>query len=352
MNIIFTIGDVNGIGLEVLFKALKSNESWFDSHCFSIMGNAIVLKYVIEKYYTNFASVCEKGKDILLKSGNNIKIIEINNTNIRLIGKEIRDKKLDLDIGKVSKEAGAISKHSIIEATQLTISKDFDALITLPICKKAIHLIDKFFIGHTELITNICSKKNSIMVLFSDNLRIALATIHIPLFKVSRQITAKRLRALIKCFNSTLKKDFGINCPKIAMLGLNPHSGDSSMFGSEEHKIINPTIKVMQKKGINVEGAFSSDGFFASKNYLNYDGVIAMYHDQGLIPLKMLSEYSGVNFTANLQIVRTSPDHGTAFEIAGKNIANEQSMVAAVNSAIYIVKNRENYNQKKNILII
>ena len=340
MNIVCTIGDVNGIGLEVLLKALKNNENWFDFHCFSVMGNAIILKYVIEKHYSNLASICENSNDILLKSGRKIKIIEIKNTNVLHIGKEIREKKLDLDIGKVSKEAGIISKHSIIEATKLTISKEFDALITLPICKEAIHLSDKFFVGHTELITQLCGKKSSIMVLFTENLRVALATIHTPLFKVSRQITAKRLRALIKNFRSVLKKDFAISSPKIAMLGLNPHSSDNGMFGTEESKIINPTIKIMQKKGINVEGAFSTDGFFASKNYLNYDGVIAMYHDQGLIPLKMLSAGCGVNFTANLPIVRTSPDHGTAFEIAGKNIANERSIAEAVNSAICIDRNR------------
>jgi len=340
MNIIFTIGDVNGIGLEVLLKALNKNEKWFDFHRFSIMGNAIILKYVIEKHYSNFASICENSNDILLKSSKKIKIIEIKNTNVLQIGKATRENNLDLNIGKISKEAGIISKHSIIEATKLTISKDFDALITLPICKEAIHLSDKFFIGHTELITALCNKKNSIMILFSGNLRIALATIHTPIFKVSKQITAKRLRTLIKNFNSVLKKNFGIISPKIAALGLNPHSSDNSMFGGEENKIINPTIKIMQKKGINIAGTFSADGFFASKNYLNYDGIIAMYHDQGLIPFKMLADGSGVNFTANLPIVRTSPDHGTAFEIAGKNIANERSITEAISSAICIVENR------------
>jgi 4-hydroxythreonine-4-phosphate dehydrogenase len=339
MKIIFTTGDINGIGIEVLFKALLNNESWFDSHCFSIMGNNIVLKHIIDKNYNKFAKV--NNDEIILKSGHKIKIIEIKHTDVLKIGKQIRQQELDLEIGQISKDAGIVAYHSIVEATKLTISKEFNAIVTLPISKKAIHFYDKDFIGHTELITKLCSKKNSIMILFTDRLRVALATIHTPIFKISRQITAKRLRTLCKKFNSTLKNDFGIQNPKIAMLGLNPHSSDNGMFGTEENQIINPTIDVMQKKRIDIEGAFAADGFFASKSYEKYDGVIAMYHDQGLIPLKMLGNGGGVNFTANLPIVRTSPDHGTAFEIAGKNIANEQSITNSINSAITILQNRK-----------
>ena len=345
MHIIFTIGDINGIGLEVLLKALLNNENWFDFHCFYVMGNKIILKYVIEKNYNEFATVCEDNNEIILKSGNKINILEIKHTDVLKIGKQIRNKELNFGLGNLSKESGIVAKHSIIEAIHLIkktdAKKKIDAIVTLPISKKAIHLSDKFFIGHTELISNLCNKKNSIMILFADKLRVTLATIHTPIFKINKQITNKRLRTLCKIFNATLKKDFKINSPKIAVLGLNPHSGDNGMFGTEENKIIIPTIKIMKKKGIDLEGTFSADGFFASENYLKYDGIIAMYHDQGLIPLKMLANGRGVNFTANLPIVRTSPDHGTGFEIAGKNIANEQSMTNAINSAIMIVENRK-----------
>ena len=340
MKIIFTIGDVNGVGLEVCLKALLNNDAWFIPHSFFIMGNKNILKYIIDKNYSELAKIDNTLNEIVLKSGNKITIIELKHTDILQIAKQINNNKLDFVLGEVSKEAGIIAKHSIIEATKLTISKEFDAIITLPISKEAIHLSDTFFIGHTELLTKLCNKKNSIMILFADKLRVALATIHTPIFKVSKQITSKRLRTLCKNFNSTLKKDFGIDNPKIAMLGLNPHCGDNGMFGTEENKIIKPTIEVMKKKGIGIDGTFSADGFFASKTYLKYDGVIAMYHDQGLIPLKILANGGGVNFTANLPIVRTSPDNGTGFEIAGKNIANEQSMIDSIQSAIMIAKNR------------
>jgi 4-hydroxythreonine-4-phosphate dehydrogenase len=257
------------------------------------------------------------------------------------ITKEIKQGNLEFYIGNISKTVGIIALNSIIEATKYTINRVYDALVTLPVSKSAIHLYSKKFVGHTEIITELCNKKQSLMILFAGNLRIALATIHTPIHKISKQITSKKLRTLCKNFNKVLKNDFGIKQPRIAVLGLNPHASDNGMFGKEEKNIIIPTIEIMKKKGLNIEGAFSADGFFASKNYTNFDGVIAMYHDQGLIPLKMLSSDGGVNFTANLPIIRTSPDHGTAFEIAGKNIANLYSMQEAINSAIMIAENRK-----------
>ena len=259
------------------------------------------------------------------------------------IAKEIKNNTFDFKLGETCQKAGTIAYHSINEATKLVIDKQYDALVTLPISKTAIHLYNKQFIGHTEFITNLCKKKQSMMILFTETLRVALVTIHIPLYKVSKQITSKKLRTLIKNFNIILKKDFAIPTPRIAMLGLNPHSGDNGMFGNHEQQILIPAIEVMKKKGVNIEGPFAADGFFASQNYQHFDGVIAMYHDQGLIPLKMLAKGGGVNFTANLPIVRTSPDHGTAFDIAGKNIANWQSMSEAIHFAIELSERRKKY---------
>ena len=351
MKIVFTVGDINGIGFEVLLKALSANPSWFQKHSFSIVASSIIIQKLLEKYSNVWnKDICKYSENSIIINNNEkqkIEIIEIKNPIAKNFIKDfnsngINSNKINIEFGQITKEAGIIAYHSILEATKLTINKNFDAIITLPISKKAIHLSEKSFVGHTEKITELCEKKQSIMILFTDKLRVALATTHIPIYSVSRRITKKRLQTLIKNFCTVLKNDFGIEEPKIAVLGLNPHSSDNSMFGNEEEKIIIPAINVMQRKGINVFGTFSSDGFFARKQYENFDGVIAMYHDQGLIPLKMLTSGGGVNFTACLPIVRTSPDHGTAFEIAGKNIANANSMIDAINSAIGIANNRAN----------
>ena len=344
MKIVFTVGDINGIGFEVLLKAFLANPSWFQKHSFSIVASSVIIQKLLEKYNEIQNKNTFKYFENCIIINNNekqkIEIIEIKNPNAKQIIKDFASNKINIEFGKISKEAGIIAYHSIIEATKLTTNKFFDAIVTLPISKTAIHLSEKTFVGHTEKITELCGKKQSIMILFAGKLRVALATTHIPLHSVSRRITGKRLRTLLKNFSTVLRKNFGIVNPKIAVLGLNPHSSDNSMFGNEEEKIIIPAINVMKRKGINVFGAFSSDGFFASKQYENFDGIIAMYHDQGLIPLKMLANGGGVNFTACLPIVRTSPDHGTAFEIAGKNIANENSMIDAINSAIEIAHSR------------
>lgn len=351
MRIAFTIGDVNGIGFEVLIKAITSHPEWCEEHHFSIVANKIVIKKLIEKYNdTLCVSLCKDMNFITINKNQaqKINIVEINNTNINHIAKQILNNEIEMKFGKISREAGIIAYHSIEKATELVLDKTFDAIITLPVSKAAIHISKKDFIGHTEMITEICGKKQSIMILFNKDLRIALATTHIPIYSVSRRITAKRLRDLIKNYNIVLRNDFGISSPKIAVLGLNPHASDNAMFGNEEKDVILPAIDVMKRKGINVEGAFPADGFFASKRYRNFDGVIAMYHDQGLIPLKMLADGGGVNFTACLPIVRTSPDHGTAFEIAGKDIANPQSTADAIEAAISIVMKRSNKNKGTN----
>jgi 4-hydroxythreonine-4-phosphate dehydrogenase len=354
MNIIFSIGDINGIGFEVLIKALNNNQHLFENNTFSIVANITIIQKLIINYnqlgYNNSGNRTCFIVDNSIIVGNNpkgnnsqnrIKIIDIISQKISPILKEIQNEESIIDFGKISKDIGTIAYLSFVEAINLVLKNPINnALVTLPISKKAITLEHPHFIGHTEELIEVCKAKNGFMILFDAQLRVALATIHIPISRVSKRITGKRLRNLIKNYDTTLKKDFRISNPKIAVLSLNPHSSDNGMFGNEEKDTILPAIKVMQRKGINVEGTFAADGFFASKKYIDYDGVIAMYHDQGLIPLKMLANGGGVNFTANLPIVRTSPDHGTAYEIAGKNIANSQSMVEAINGAIDILNNR------------
>ncbi|MDR0928068.1 MAG: 4-hydroxythreonine-4-phosphate dehydrogenase PdxA [Ignavibacteria bacterium] len=332
MNIICTIGDINGIGFECFVKALHSKQQWFEHHAFSLVATTGIAKALVEQY--NYEWLEFRNGHIKIDN-NNVAIVELQNPPI-----------VSIALGKICEDAGKLAYKSIVQATKMCLADVANtALLTLPVSKEAISLSHPTFIGHTELITEICGVKQSIMLLFCDKLRVALATTHLPIYRISRRITSKRLRELIKGFRKTLRYDFGIENPKIAALSLNPHCGDNGLFGNEEQKTIQPAIDVMQRKGIEVAGTFAADGFFASGAYEGYDGVLAMYHDQGLIPLKMLAAGGGVNFTASLPIIRTSPDHGTAYEIAGKNIANPQSMADAISAAITIHKNRNLFSR-------
>lgn len=327
MELLVTIGDANGISLEVFIKAITQNinSKEIQKNNFTLIGNEEVIKQYISKINLNYKILDNQ----LIISNKVINIINI-------------DCKYNVVFGESSKEAGYLALKSIEQATKLTLSKKFDAMITLPINKESINKTYNNFIGHTNYIANICNEKNPIMILFYKKLRIALATLHIPIYLVSKRITQKKIYQLVYNFYKTLHNDFNIINPKVAILGLNPHSGENGVIGKEEIQIINPTIEILKRKGFNVYGAFPADGFFAQMDYENYDGVIAMYHDQGLIPLKLLSRGKGVNYTANLPIVRTSPAHGTAFNLAGKNIASSESTFNAIKAAINIASNRKN----------
>ena len=330
MNFIVTIGDANGISLEVFIKAVKENinSNTIQENNFTLIGNIDVIK----QYISKINIVCLLSDNKIIISDKSINIIDVGYG-------------YNVNFGECSKEAGLLSIKAVEQAAKLTLSKEYDAMITLPVNKEAISKTYPDFKGHTNFIADICGEKNPIMILFNENLRVALATVHIPIYSVSRRITKKRLCSLSKSFNKVLIKDFGVVNPKIAMLGLNPHAGENGVIGKEEKQIINPAIEISKKKGIDIYGAFASDGFFAQKDYKNFDGVIAMYHDQGLIPLKLISNGNGVNFTANLPIVRTSPDHGTGFDLAGKNTASAQSTFNSIEAAVSIVNSRNNNNK-------
>ncbi len=328
MNIAVTIGDINGIGLEAFVKSLIINKNLLNNHNMSIVGDI----QAIEQYINKCSLNCKiHNKKILVDNTQSVDIIDCYQNKYNH----------NIEFGKISERSGKLALSAIQLATQMTIDKKFDAMVTLPISKEAISLSHHGFTGHTEFIAGICAVKSHIMILFTGMTRIALATTHIPLHRVPSRITSKKLCALIRNFNISLKKDFLCLHPKIALLGLNPHSGENGRLGKEESDTIQPAINIMKNKGINVSGAYSSDSFFARDIYKNFDGIIAMYHDQGLIPLKMLAIDGGVNFTAGLPIVRTSPDHGTGFDIAGQGIANPQSTYEALKEAISIAQNRK-----------
>ena len=244
-----------------------------------------------------------------------------------------------------------MNKLSLKNAIEALKKGHIDALVTAPINKFTTRKFEKDFIGHTEFLEKNFDG-NSLMIMSSDKIKIACVTSHIPLSKVSKQLNSKKIKSCIKLMNETLIQDFAISRPKIAVLGVNPHSGENGMLGIEEGEIITPAIQeVSSKNNILCFGPFSSDTFFTRENLKSFDAVIAMYHDQALIPFKMISFNDGVNYTAGLSIVRTSPVHGTAYDIAGKNQADEQSFRSSVYLACKIVNTREEYlNLKSNSL--
>jgi 4-hydroxythreonine-4-phosphate dehydrogenase len=219
----------------------------------------------------------------------------------------------------------------------------YDVLITAPIHKQMIQSESFTFPGHTEYIEQCVGEgAKALMILANETLRVALATGHIPVTKVASSLTQELIQEKLTIFNTSLKRDFGIGAPRIAVLALNPHAGDGGVLGNEEKDIIQPAIEQLRNQGIICFGPLPADGFFGSDNYNKYDGILAMYHDQGLIPFKTLAMENGVNFTAGLPVVRTSPDHGTAYDKAGKNQASPTSFREALYMAIDIVKQRNN----------
>ena len=217
------------------------------------------------------------------------------------------------------------------------------AMVTAPLSKELVQSEDFKFPGHTEYLTQEDGAKDSLMFLVAEELRVGVVTGHIPLKEVSNKVTDKLLTEKLQLMIKSLKKDFGIKKPRVAVMGLNPHAGENGLLGDEEEKVINPVLNEFRNKGNLVFGPFPSDGFFGSNQYRSYDGILAMYHDQGLIPFKNIAFSNGVNFTAGLSFIRTSPDHGTAFSIAGKNEADETSMRSAIYCAADIISHREEF---------
>lgn len=315
-RLLVTIGDINGIGPEIILKTLK-NRHFIKRFDISVISPFSVLSYYAKLFRSNI-------------SLDNFNIIPIANETIKI------------KPGKISEESGYISGLAIDTAIQLCLSGEYDAIVTAPINKYALNLGGYNYPGHTEMLSDLGKSKNTCMVMLSDKMNIAFATTHPPLKKAAGLITKKLLNSKFEVCYNTLRNDLGIKSPAVGVLGLNPHAGDNGEIGDEEQKIIEPAIKTSRKrlKSFNISGAYSPDAYFASGKYNEFDMTFAMYHDQGFIPFKMLAGHYGTNFTAGLSFVRTSPDHGTAFDIAGRNKASEVSLVEAINWADKIVRNR------------
>jgi len=319
-------GDVNGIGLEVVLKTLM------DPTLIEICTPILFSSQKTVSYYR---------KVLGLEEFNFAPIKDLNQINHKKVNVFVcYDEEVNIEMGKLTETGGKYAFLSLEKAAQALADKKIDVLVTAPINKSNIQSPDFKFVGHTEYLGSILGG-DPLMLMCTDNgLRIAVVTGHIPVKDISSKITIETVSKKISQLNESLIKDFGVRKPKIAVLGLNPHAGDSGAIGNEDKDVIVPAIQKLNLNGI-VYGPYSADGFFGNRTYEQFDGILAMYHDQGLIPFKTLAFNEGVNFTAGLNAVRTSPDHGTGYEIAGKNIANDQSFKKALYAAIDIFKNRQ-----------
>ncbi|MCY7421511.1 MAG: 4-hydroxythreonine-4-phosphate dehydrogenase PdxA, partial [Chitinophagaceae bacterium] len=247
--------------------------------------------------------------------------------------------------GQLNATGGTYAYKSLQSAVDALKNNLIQGLVTAPIHKKNIQSPEFNFSGHTPYLQHSFGVNDVLMFLVAENLRVGLVTEHLPISEIAQHITKERILSKLAIMNFSLKKDFGIVKPKIAVLGLNPHAGDDGLIGTEEQTIINPAIVEAKKNNLLVYGPFSADAFFARGQYEKFDGVLAMYHDQGLIPFKSLAIGEGVNFTAGLPVVRTSPDHGTAFDIAGKGIADPASFIAATFECVDFIRRRATYEE-------
>ena len=321
-----SIGDVNGIGLEVIIKTLMDNR---------------ILDYCTPIVYghTKVASFHRKTMDI-----NEFNFNVISNASLahdkraNLINCWEEDVKIEL--GMTTETGGKYAFISLEKALDDLIAGNTDALVTAPINKHNIQSADFQFAGHTEYIQAKTNSADSLMFLVSEDIRVGVVTGHIPVQEIHEKISVEKIVSKLSLMSESLKKDFWIQKPKIAVLGLNPHAGDNGLIGKEELDTITPAIAQANAQGIFAFGPYAADGFFAAHTYSQFDAVLAMYHDQGLIPFKQIAFHSGVNFTAGLPVVRTSPDHGTGYDIAGKNQASESSFREALFTAINIVERR------------
>ncbi len=322
-------GDINGIGLEVILKALAIKKAG-PAFRIIIYGSTKVVAYhknIITQENIQFHSIQTASEAQM----DRINIINCWPDNV------------NITLGKPTDLSGKCAFQALERAVKDLKAEEIDALVTAPINKKAMQMADFPFVGHTEYITNEFKAKESLMLMVADDLRIGIVTNHLPIREVAAAVTKEKVLRKILIMAETLRIDFSIPKPTIAVLGLNPHAGDEGAIGDEDDKIVRPAIEEAKEKGVFAFGPFPADGFFGSGQYHKFDGILAMYHDQGLVPFKALSFGAGVNYSAGLAAVRTSPDHGTAYDIAGKGEADESSLIKALYLAADIVRNRNEY---------
>lgn len=329
-----TQGDTNGIGYEVIIKALSDAR---------ILELCTPVVYGSSKFFGMYRKDIPETENI--------------NTNVISSAKDAHPKRvnivnclpdnLQIEPGQTTADGAKAAILSLEKAVEEIKAGHLDAIVTAPFNKYLVNEETFKYAGHTEYLVSQFGAEDGLMFLCSDQMRVGVATGHIALSKVSQALNPELIVSKLKIMNDSLMKDFNIVKPKLAVLGLNPHSGDKGLMGDEEMNVITPAIKMAQEQGILAYGPYPPDGFFGVNMQYKFDAVLSMYHDQGLIPFKSLAFDSGVNFTAGLPIVRTSPDHGTAFDLAGQNKANPQSMISSIYLAVDVVRNREKYAQMR-----
>ena len=330
LKIGITQGDTNGVGWEVILKIFS------DNRLTELFTPVIYGSGAAAAYYQKRLNDIEPVKFVVVDSAECAQQGRVN-----LV--ECGAKELSVTPGKPSKAGGEAAAAALRRAIDELKTGKIDALVTAPIDKEMIQSEKFQFTGHTEFLAKELDGE-PMMIMTSELMRVGLVTIHVPVAEVASKLSKEAIVERIKQLNTSMREDFGVVRPKVAVLALNPHAGDGGLLGMEEQEIIKPAIVEAYEEGILAFGPFASDGFFASGQYKKYDAVLAMYHDQGLAPFKTLTP-DGVNFTASLREVRTSPDHGVAYDIAGKGIADEQAMRNAIYTAIDIVRRRREWQE-------
>lgn len=332
-----SVGDLNGIGIEIIIKTFSDNRI-LELCTPIIFGSNRVINFYkksIPDINLNYVSIKE--------------ISKINPKQVNIV--TLWEEEIEIQPGQMTETGGKYGVQSLQAAVKALKEKTIDALVTAPLNKYTMQSSEFNFTGHTPFLKEAFRADDVLMLMIADNMKVGLLTEHLAIIDVAKNINKEQIIKKINLLKTSLIKDFGVERPRIAVLGLNPHAGDEGLVGKEEKEIIRPAILESKKNDCVVMGPYSADAFFARGNHEKFDAILAMYHDQGLIPFKSLAIGEGTNFTAGLQAIRTSPDHGTAFDIAGKNQADESSFRAAVFSAIDIFNTRNNYQElRKNPL--
>lgn len=326
-----TTGDINGIGPELIIRTFSDNRMLDLCTPVVFASNKLINFYrrIATEHSFSFTST----KDLTKLNPKQVNVFNC------------WDEEVPIQPGALTEAGGKYAVRSLTVAAQCLKDGQLDALVTAPINKSNTQSADFPYTGHTPFLKEKFAAKDVLMLLYDQGLRVALATEHVPITEVGRLITKELLQGKISILKETLIRDFGIDKPRIAVLALNPHAGDDGRIGQEEQHIIRPLIEQLQQQGTLAYGPYSADAFFARGSYQQFDAVLAMYHDQGLAPFKTIAQGGGVNYTAGLPVIRTSPDHGTAFDIAGKYLADETSFREAVFQAIDLLAQRSNYAQ-------
>ncbi len=324
-------GDINGVGTELIIKTFSDHRLLEQCTPVIFASNKLINFYrkSLPEHHFNFQVIKEFSK--------------INPKQVNLFSCWEED--IAIAPGELTEIGGRYAVRSLMLAAEALQQGHIQGLVTAPIHKKNVQSAEFNYTGHTPFLKAVANASDVLMLLYADNLRVALVTEHLPVKEVAEHITKEIILSKINLLHNSLRRDFGIDKPRIAVLGLNPHAGDEGLIGKEEQEIIHPAIREAKQSKL-VFGPYSADAFFARRSYRQFDAVLAMYHDQGLIPFKTIAMGEGVNFTAGLPFVRTSPDHGTAFDIAGKNKADETSFMTAVFECLDILNRRDGYEER------